>query len=82
MQTKSIVYQLLMYKIKTKNFVTIESVKYCLRRYTPKDPRLRSENSNNNCGELTGGCDYIFINNNQNNINTATNNTNGYIHSN
>lgn len=41
-----------------RNSCVYEFVKLCLR-YTARDPRLRSdvwsENSRNNCGELTGG---------------------------
>lgn len=41
-----------------RNNCVYEFVKLCLR-YTARDPRLRSdvwsENSRNNCGELTGG---------------------------
>ncbi|KAG4076894.1 hypothetical protein HA402_015881 [Bradysia odoriphaga] len=41
-----------------RNNCIYEFVKLCLR-YTARDPRLRSdvwsENSRNNCGELTGG---------------------------
>ncbi len=41
-----------------RNNSVYEFVKLCLR-YTARDPRLRSdvwsENSRNNCGELTGG---------------------------